>query len=251
MENHPQHLPGLPEPFLMIAIPGGTFDMGGESWDNERTLPIHPVELSAFRMGQYPVTQALWMAVMGENNNPSYFKGLTRPVETVSWEQIDREFLPRLNEMTKGKRPADTVYRLPTEAEWEYAARGGPEWGNQSFLYAGSGVLDEVGWYDGNSQDETKPVGLKMKNSLGLYDMSGNVWEWCADWYGSDYYKKRLEEGIVKNPPGPEQGAHRVLRGGSWSVSTPYCRSMGRTGTVPSIRDALIGFRLVLSISPV
>jgi len=251
MENHPQHLPGLSEPFLMIAIPGGTFDMGGESWDNERSLPIHPVELSDFRMGQHPVTQALWLAVMGEENNPCYFKGLTRPVESVSWEQIDREFLPRLNEMTKDKRPAGTVYRLPTEAEWEYAARGGPDWKNQSFLYAGSDVLDEVGWYDDNSHGETKPVGLKMKNALGLYDMSGNVWEWCADWYGRDYYKKCLEEGVTKNPPGPEQGSNRVLRGGGWNLNAQICRSVSRDFSDPSDRPINIGFRLVLSITPV
>jgi len=235
----------------MIAIPGGTFDMGGESWNNERSLPIHPVELSDFRMGQYPVTQSLWMAVMGETSNPSHFKGPMRPVESVSWEQIDREFLPRLNEMTIHKRPADTVYRLPTEAEWEYAARGGPEWENQSFLYAGSDVLDEVGWYDGNSPGETKPVGLKMKNALGMYDMSGNVWEWCADWYGRDYYKKCLEDRIVKNPPGPEHGSDRVLRGGGWLDLAQYCRSVYRYYLDPSYRNFNIGFRLVLSIPPV
>ena len=113
MKNHPQHLPNLPEPFLVIAVQGGPFDMGGESW-NKDSLPVHPVEVDDFWIGQYPFTQALWNAVMGEGNNPSNFKGLTRPVENVSWDLIDQEFLLRLNKTTENARPPGTAYRLPT-----------------------------------------------------------------------------------------------------------------------------------------
>ena len=244
MKNHSQHLPGLPEPFLMIAVPGGRFDMG----ENDT---VHPVDLDDFWMGEHPVTQALWMAVMGEADNPSYFKGLTRPVETVSWDLIDRGFLPRLNEMTLDARPSGTVYRLPAEAEWEYAARGGQARLASSYTFSGSEILDEVGWYDKNSHRETKPVGLKLKNALGLYDMSGNVWEWCADWYDRDYYRECLEKGVVKNPVGPEKGSDRVLRGGSWFNYALDCRSTHRNSSTPANRISNIGFRLVLSALPV
>jgi formylglycine-generating enzyme required for sulfatase activity len=251
MKNHPQHLPGLPEPFLMVAVPGGRFDMGGESWDNKRSMPIHPVELDDFWMGEHPVTQALWMAVMGEADNPSHFKGLTRPVETVSWELIDQEFLRQLNKITLDSRPPGTVYRLPTEAEWEYAARGGKHGKEKPYLFSGSEISDEVGWYNENSHGETKPVGLKLPNELGIFDMSGNVWEWCVDWYGGDYYQKCLDEGMVKNLKGPEKGSYRVLRGGSWLGYARLCRSTYRDSITPAARDGGIGFRLVLSALPV
>ncbi len=250
MKNHPQHLPDLPEPFHLIAVQGGPFDMGGESW-NESSLPVHPVELDDFWIGQYPVTQALWTAVMGEGNNPSNFKGLTRPVETVSWDLIDQEFLPQLNKTTENARPPGTAYRLPTEAEWEYAARGGKHWKKKAYLFSGSEILDEVGWYDDNSHSETKPVGLKLPNELGIFDMSGNVWEWCSDWYGSDYYQKCLDKGTVKNPKGPGKGSYRVNRGGSWISSARSCRPAYRNGLTPADRLYYIGFRLVLSPLPV
>ena len=232
----------------MISVKGGLFDMGGESWA-ESSLPVHPVEVDDFWIGQYPVTQALWMAVMGQGNNPSYFKGNYRPVETVSWEMIVQEFLPRMNEITKDFRPYGTAYRLPTEAEWEYAARGGTHWKESSYLFAGSNILDEVGWYEKNSHHETRPVGLKLPNRLDIYDMSGNVWEWCMDWYDSDYYQECLGSGVAKKPKGPEQGAHRVLRGGSWINYAQYCRSTYRY--VPAFRFAYVGFRLVLFALPV
>jgi len=243
-------LPGLTRPFAMIAVPGGTFDMGGKSW-SDSSLPVHPVELDNSWIGEYPVTQALWTAVLGEANNPSSFKGADRPVETVSWEEIDRSFLPALNDLTENTRPPRTVYRLPTEAEWEYAARGGLQGKNESLIYAGSDVLDEVGWYDDNSHGETKPVGLKLPNQLGLYDMSGNVWEWCNDWYGSKYYQECLDKGTINNPSGPEKGDYRVLRGGCWIINAQGCRSPARFIIAPMFRYYDVGFRLVLVSLPV
>ncbi len=257
MENRKQSLPDLDRPFTMIAVKGGEFDMGGDSWLND-ALPVHRVEVDDYWIGEYPVTQALWAAVMGEGNNSSYFKGRNRPVESVSWETIVREFLPELNKKTGNTRPPGTEYRLPTEAEWEYAARCGRSVGvtdshpdTYQFLFSGSDVLDEVGWYSDNSHGETKPVGLKLPNRLGLYDMSGNVWEWCADWYGSDYYQKCLDKGIAKNPPGPEKGAYRVFRGSSWFFSARYCRSAYRYTYTPATRHFHVGFRLVLFSLPV
>lgn len=224
--------------------------MGEESW-SKSSLPVHPVEVDDFWIGQHPVTQALWAVVMGEANNPSFFKGLNRPVETVSWDMIDQEFLPQLNKISENSRPRSTAYRLPTEAEWEYAARGGKHWKEKPFTFSGSDILDEVGCYRENSHEETKPVGLKLKNQLGLFDMSGNVWEWCADWYDSDYYQKCFDKGLVKNPKGTEKGAYRVYRGGSWVYSAQDCRTTFRNYDAPAIRNGLIGFRLVLSALPV
>ncbi len=193
--------------------------MGGESWDKD-SLPVHPVEVDDFWIGQYPVTQALWTAVMGEGNNPSYFKGPTRPVETVSWDMIDQDFLPRLNQITENTRPPGTAYRLPTEAEWEYAARGGIHWKEKPYLFSGSEILDEVGWYDQNSNDETKPVGLKLPNELGIYDMSGNVWEWCEDqWH--DTYNDAPDDGSAWVDQ--ERGTYRVDRGGGWINNVRRC----------------------------
>lgn len=250
MKNHYQQLSGLPRPFAMIALCDGTFDMGGESWLNN-ALPVHPVELDDFWIGEYPVTQALWTAVLGEANNPSSFKGADRPVESVSWEEIDQFFLPALNRLTDNTRPPRTAYRLPTEAEWEYAARGGLQGKNESLIYAGSDILDEVGWYGENSHGETKPVGLKLPNQLGLYDMSGNVWEWCNDWYGSKYYQECMDKGTINNPRGPDEGDYRVRRGGSWVDNAQICRSSIRTPSMPSNRDINGGFRLVLVSLPV
>ncbi|AEE49123.1 formylglycine-generating enzyme family protein [Haliscomenobacter hydrossis] len=228
-------------PFQLVEVKGGVFQMGSEDEDAyDWEKPVHPVKVSDFWIGEYVVTQALWKAVMGEEHAPFYFQGDQRPAERVSWETINEQFLPRLNEMT-GEN-----YRLPTEAEWEYAARGGIN--HSRYKYAGSNRLKEVGWYIENSHRETKPVGLKKPNALGLYDMSGNVYEWCADWYeGSSYYQKCKDEGTVENPTGPAQGRYRVMRGGYWDFFPWSCRVSFR-GFDPQFDSGDVGFRLVVSV---
>lgn len=228
----------------MIAIEGNI------QGDPFKLSDTYRVRLSDFWMGQYPVTQALWAYVMRDTNmaDPSYFKGANRPVEQVSWEDIDELFLPRLNDKTKEKRPKGTYYRLPTEAEWEYAARGGKYARQYPFEYAGSNKLEEVGWYYENSKLETKRVSLKTPNLLELYDMSGNVWEWCSDWYGS---YPDSNKNVAINPIGPPTGTDRVSRGGSWLFNAQYCRSTYRYYDWPEDRFNNVGLRLVLSFSPV
>jgi WD40 repeat protein len=220
----------------MVPVAGGTFTMGwlnkerdGEGYDREK--PAHEVTLDDFYIGRYPVTQAQWRAVMG--NNPSSNKPCDDcPVENVSWNDV-QDFLKKLNELT------DQNYRLPTEAEWEFAARGGNQ--SQGYLYSGSNDLDEVGWYEGNSNSKTHPVGQKKANELGLFDMSGNVWEWCQDWYG-DY-----PSAPQKNPKGRESGSFRVYRGGSWYSYPRGCSAAYRDFAGPSVRDPGIGFLLARS----
>ncbi|MCQ2260164.1 MAG: SUMF1/EgtB/PvdO family nonheme iron enzyme [Bacteroidales bacterium] len=220
--------------FDMVHVKAGSFTMGATSEQENPgsdEKPTHRVTLTDdYWMGATVVTQALWKAVMG--SNPSKFKGDDRPVESVSWEDC-QDFIAKLNRIT-GKR-----FRLPTEAEWEYAARGGGK--SRGYQYAGSSNLDEVAWYDGNSGAGTHPVGQKAPNELGLYDMSGNVYEWCQDWYG--FYSS----GSQTNPTGPSGGSDRVLRGGSWFDYAGGCRSSGRGDITPDYRGSNCGFRLVLS----
>ena len=204
----------------MVYVSGGTFTMGATSeqgsdaWDAEK--PTHSVTLSSFYLCKYEVTQALWKAVMG--NNPSYFKGNNLPVECVSWKDC-QTFISRLNNLT-GKN-----FRLPTEAEWEYAARGGNR--SRCYKYSGSNVLSDVAWYGDNSGDKTHPVGSKSPNELGLYDMSGNVCEWCSDCYGT------YSSSAQTNPTGPLSGSGRVLRGGSLEYVARACRSSVRSNYAP------------------
>lgn len=204
-----------------------------------REGPIHQVKLESFYIGKFPVIHGLWTAIM--KGNPS-FSGDSRPVENVSWED-SQAFIKKLNELT-GK-----AYRLPTEAEWEYAARGG----NQScgYNHAGSNKLKEVGWYEENSHLETKAVGLKYPNELGIYDMSGNVWEWCQDWMSEEYYEECHKQGVVENPQGPAEGVYRVVRGGAWYLIPWYCRCSDRFIGTPEYRGNGIGFRLVLPFQSV
>ena len=219
--------------FEMIAVKGGTFTMGGTSeqgsdaYDWEK--PTHNVILSDYYIGKFEVTQELWYAVMG--NNPSYFKGNNLPVEAVSWNDI-QEFIKKLNQKTGAN------FRLPTEAEWEYAARGGNK--SRGYKYSGSNNIGDVAWYTDNSGDKTHQVGTKAPNELGIYDMSGNVWEWCQDWY-SNY-----SSSSQTNPKGASSGSARVLRGGSWFSDAWNCRVSFRYYNNPDDGYYFIGFRLVL-----
>ena len=229
----------------LVELQGGTFIMGCEDgrdkdcFDNER--PAHSVSLSGFQMGKYEVTQADWRAVMGSDPPVLYNTGCDEcPVEGVSWDDV-QNFLKKLNAKYPGKN-----YRLPTEAEWEYAARGGGR--SLGYQYAGSNNIDEVAWHVDNyktdkgfgAQKTTKPVGQKKANELGLYDMSGNVWEWCSDWYGN------YQAAALTNPKGPNSGSNRVLRGGSWIIDSTRCRPAYRYFAT-EVRYDVLGFRLAAS----
>ena len=222
----------------MILVEGGTFMMGATSEQTEDCfedeIPVHEVTLSDFYIGKFLVTQKEWQEVMGDN--PSHFKGDDLPVERVSWKEI-RYFLEELNAKT-GK-----TYRLPTEAEWEYAARGGAS--SRGYKYAGSNSLDEVAWYDGNSSASTHPVGQKKANELGLYDMSGNVWEWCADDWHDNYSNAPSNSRAWIDSP---RASDRVYRGGSWLSSALLCRVSTRNGNTLLCRDGNLGFRLAMSV---
>lgn len=220
--------------FTMVYVEGGSFMMGctsEQSGCESDESPSHRVMLNSFYMGETEVTQELWRAVMGDN--PSQFKGDKLPVEMVSWDDCEL-FVKFLNRMT-GKH-----FRLPTEAEWEYAARGGRK--SESNMYAGANSLSYVGWYDGNAGGSTHVVKGKLPNELGLYDMSGNVWEWCQDWYSSSYYASSPTD----NPKNLSSGSYRVLRGGSWGNDATYCRVASRDDDTPGSRYSGSGFRLVL-----
>lgn len=272
-------LPGTRTSFRMLPVPGGTFRMGAskdpadpnyapEARDNETP---HPVSLDAFWLAETPVTQALWTALMGENPARFTENGENRPVEQVSWFDA-AAFCNRLslalgrpavyldkqeriwgqqaaghwvwpNKGSLRRDPTANGFRLPSEAEWECAARGGspdPELSTRSHRYAGSDLLEQVGWFDENAGDSTRPVGLLLPNELGLFDLSGNVYEWCEDWYGA------YESAPKSNPRGPDQGASRVMRGGYWRYLRQLCRTACRYYVPPDYRDILVGFRLAL-----
>jgi formylglycine-generating enzyme required for sulfatase activity len=221
----------------MVFVEGGTFTMGcteeqgSDCIYNEK--PAHQVTVGNFYIGKYEVTQAQWRNVMGSDPPELHFKSCDQcPVENISWNDIE-EFIKKLNDQTMRK------YRLPTEAEWEYAARGGQK--SRGHKYAGSNNLDEVAWYDKNSDDKTHSVGGKKPNELGVYDLSGNVREWCSNWYIN------YTSDSVTNPFGPGLGSLRVFRGGSWDSNTRYCRSLVRLYSTPGDRLADLGFRLASS----
>ena len=220
--------------FKMIKVEGGTFSMGATSEQEYDALscekPVHSVTLSDYYIGETEVTQELWEAVMG--SNPSYFEGDNqRPVENVSWNDCQK-FIKKLNRLT-GKE-----FRLPTEAEWEYAARGGKY--SRGYKYSGSNNSDEVAWYGSNSGSKTHSVKTKKANELGLYDMSGNVWEWCNDWW--ECYQSNSQT----NPTGPSEGGSRVIRGGGWGGSDGYVRVSDRRDGSPADRFDYYGLRLAL-----
>ena len=218
----------------MVKVEAGSFNMGAtpEMQDPDTDEKhVHRVTLTNnYYIGKYEVTQALWKIVMG--SNPSNSKGDNLPVEQVSWNDC-QDFISKLNAMT-GKR-----FRLPSEAEWEYAARGGNK--SRGYQYSGSNTIGDVAWYDGNNSSMTHAVGTKQPNELGLYDMTGNVWEWCQDWY--DSYSSSPQT----NPIGAVSGSYRVRRGGSWFDSTWRCRSSYRRFITSANRSSNFGLRLVLS----
>ena len=226
----------------MVLVEGGTFTMGSDDIDdNYDAKPTHHVSLDTYHIAKYPITQAQWKAVMN-NNNPSHFQGNNLPVDSVSWNDA-QAFISQLNELLKMAQKSAS-FRLPTEAEWEYAARGGNLISKVYKKYAGSNNIDEVAWYDGNSGNKTHPVGQKRANKLGLHDMSGNVFEWCNDWYAGDYYNNIRTE----NPTGPKIGTERVLRGGSCSNDAQYCRVAYRISDKEEHRNSNFGVRLVLGV---
>ncbi len=219
--------------FTMVAVQGGKFQMGAtkeqkkEANGNEN--PSHRVTLSDYYIGQTEVTQALWQTVMG--TNPSWSKGSNLPVEDMSWDDC-QTFITKLNQLT------GRCFRLPTEAEWEYAARGGSK--SRGYKYSGSNDIGSVAWYDGNSGSKTHPVAQKQANELGLYDMSGNVREWCQDWY--DYYDSSAQT----NPQGPSSASDRVCRGGCWGDFAGRCRVSIRFNWIPGGSLNHLGLRLAM-----
>ncbi len=220
--------------FTMVKVEAGTFTMGATSEQGSEAYidekPAHKVTLTKdYYIGQTEVTQALWQAVMG--SNPSKFKGDNLPVDQVCWDDCQK-FISKLNSLTGSK------FRLPTEAEWEYAARGGNK--SRGYKYSGSNNIKDVVWYTKTTKKRTKPVGTKSPNELGIYDMSGNVWEWCYDWYGS------YSSGAQTDPTGATSGSGRVSRGAGWDFDARFCRVSYRICCTPDFRYNNLGLRLVL-----
>ncbi len=226
----------------MVLVEGGSYQMG-----SKMELPMHTVTLSNYYLGKCEVTQREWQEVMG--NNPSQFRQDNLPAENVSWfdavefciKKSEAEGLTPCYQVGVGKISCDFSaegYRLPTEAEWEFAARGGNK--SYAYKYSAGNNIDEVAWYDANAGMQPHPVGQKKANELGIYDMSGNVWEWCFDWYDEDYYASSP----IVNPHGPSSGRTRVLRGGDWSSGADLCRSTLRAGLDPNGKGPKVGFRI-------
>ncbi len=226
----------------MVKVEHGTFTMGKLSNDSDADddEPPHRVTLTNdYWLGKYEVTQKQWRAVMG--SNPSFFKGDVFPVECVSWDDV-QEFCNKLNAKYSGKLPSGYEFRLPTEAEWEYASKGGKK--SNGYKYSGSNSIGDVAWYVDNFGGKTHEVGTKKENELGLYDMSGNVWEWCYDWYGE------YSSGSQTDPIGSNTGSGLVFRGGCWGSLSKGCRSSDRYSLAPSGRTSFLGFRLALAPAP-
>jgi sulfatase modifying factor 1 len=220
----------------MVKVMGGSYTMG--CTDDKDTScyywekPAHKVNLHDFSIGKYSVTQKEWETIMGYN--PTFSKQCPEcPVENISWDDAQK-FITKLN-LLSGKN-----YRLPTEAEWEYAAKGGSK--SHGYRYAGDNDIKAVAWYHGNSGKGTQPVGKLKPNELGLYDMSGNVWQWCSDWFYGEYYTTSPPD----NPKGPDGTSdnYRVVRGGSWWYEAPHCRITNRDRYPTDAKDDDVGFRL-------
>ena len=237
--------------FKMVYVQGGTFTMGCPYEDSKKgkssEKPKHQVTVSDFLMGETEVTQALWEAVMGttvreqrDKEDPSKSikgEGASYPMFFVSWNEAVA-FCKKLNEMLQSQLPLGCRFALPTEAQWEYAARGGNK--SQHFQFAGSNTADDVAWHTSNSGDKVHPVRTKSPNELDLYDMSGNIYEWCTDWYGS--YRSSAQT----NPKGLSSGSERVLRGGVWCWGNYDCLVYSRFSDSPGKRSSVYGFRLSL-----
>jgi len=218
----------------MVYVEGGSFEMGTYGGSNDEK-PRHKIVLTGFSIGRYEVTQAMWTKVMGNDPDVNYFAGCDScPVEKVSYLSIAL-FLEKLNALTGQE------FRLPTEAEWEFAARGGVH--SKSFRYSGGNNINDIAWYELNAGAHTHVVGTKTPNELGIYDMSGNVWEWCSDWYAPDYYA----HSSMQNPEGPATARFRVIRGGSWYYDKAGLRTTDRDKGDPALRYGYVGFRLAQS----
>ena len=231
-------------PLKLVFVKGGDMQLGcAESRDDScksREIPSHTVTLSDFYIGETEVTQAQWMAVMGRDNNPSYWKGNTLPVERVSWAECQR-FVARLNKSLAAELPQGYRFALPSEAQWEYAARGGLK--SAGTRYSGGDDLKQLAWFYSNSNERTHDVRIKTANELGLFDMSGNVWEWCQDWFNENYYSENQD---WKNPLNDQEATYYVLRGGSWNYAAPYQRCANRDYGSMHSRYEDCGFRVAL-----
>ena len=222
--------------FTMVDVEGGTFMMGATEEQGDQAFnsekPAHEVTLSSFSIGETEVTQGLWSAVMGDIPQQQ-LSGSEYPVMNISWYDC-QTFVSKLSQLT------GRTFRLPTEAEWEYAARGGNH--SNGFMYAGSNDIDEIAWIDDNCGNQYHEVAMKKANELGLYDMSGNMWEWCQDWYGT------YPSEAVVDPTGPETGSYRIFRGGGWLDEARDCRVSRRYNFTPSSTDYSLGLRVVLEL---
>jgi formylglycine-generating enzyme required for sulfatase activity len=219
----------------LVLIPAGSFRMGGDKkleQAEDHETPRHIVKISkTFYMGKYEVTQSQWSEIM--NNNPSKFKEDIRPVERVSWNDV-QEFIQKLNNKEETNK-----YRLPTEAEWEYAARADTK---STYCFSSDiKTLSQYAWYRKNSEGKTHPIGQLKPNAWGLYDVHGNVHEWCQDWFDRNYYSQSPSN----SPLGPSSGLAKVLRGGDWGSENWYCRCASRSLSSPDRRSNRLGFRLV------
>jgi formylglycine-generating enzyme len=224
----------------MVLVEGGTFMMGNSSKTaDDEEKPMHKVTVSSFYIAKHEVTVAQYKAFCTATKRqmpkpPTWGWNDKHPIVNVSWDDA-AAYCDWLSKKTSKK------YRLPTEAEWEFAAKGGKK--SKKTPYAGSAKIEDVAWYDKNSKNQTQPVGTKIANELGLYDMTGNVWEWCSDWYQMEYYSKSPEA----NPQGASKGTQRVQRSGSWINEVAYNKITGRISNAPSEKDKFFGFRVAMS----